>query len=145
MPKDNLFDIKRVMNNERTFGILKRSLEIEVSFAKNQITSAIGVKDQKFRSDIDQATSTQDLDEAGSVVGCTQMHLETSDSSIAKRLHEDHALVEFKTKGEVPEAMQEKKGLPMLTGRQIAFTLNAFLKFNDVLGRAHGHDRRAAH
>ena len=51
MPKDKFFGIKWIMNKARTLIILERSLETEISFAKNQHTSAKRVKDQKFRSD----------------------------------------------------------------------------------------------
>ena len=39
MPKDKVFAIKWMMNEERTLGILKRSLQVETSFTKDQITS----------------------------------------------------------------------------------------------------------
>ena len=45
------FGTKCTMNKERTIDIFKRSLEIEIWFTKNQITSATCLKDQKFRHD----------------------------------------------------------------------------------------------
>ena len=49
--EDTFFGIKWTLHKERTVDNLKRSLEIEISFAKNQNTSAICVKGQTFQSD----------------------------------------------------------------------------------------------
>ena len=70
-------------------------------------------------SEIDQATSRQGFDEAGSAFDCTRMQLETLDSpSCARVMKIMHS--EFQRKVQVAEEMQETHVLPMLTGRQTA-------------------------
>ena len=92
----------------------------KTSFRREAITGSTHPRQAAdWFSKIDQATSTQHVDEA-------------LDSQIAKgsdkRLHS-----EFKRKVEVADETQEKKGLPMLTGRQIAF-----FRSKDIQGRAIG-------
>ena len=66
------------------------------------------------------------------------MHLETLDSPNCGRLFLHIMNSEFKRKFQVTETTQEKKGLPMLIGRHIAFMIYAVVKINDVHGPAIG-------
>ena len=50
--EDNAFAITWIMNKECTLGILKRSLEIQISFAKKQNTPAACVTDEKCQPHI---------------------------------------------------------------------------------------------
>ena len=105
----------------------------KTSFRREAITGSTHLRQAAdWFSKIDQATSTQHVDEAGSVFGCTRTQLEALDSKIAKG-SKQRLQSEFMRKVEVADEMQEKKGLPMLTGRQIAF-----FRSNDTKGGAIG-------
>ena len=73
--------------HETRFKNWKTSLQREVittSFRSRQVTD--------WSSETDAAISTQDMDGAGSVFGCTRMHLETLDSQIAEGFFAHHEL-----------------------------------------------------
>ena len=72
----------------------------------------------------------KDLNEAGSVFGCTRMHCENRDFKIANGLVEIMNS-EFKRKVQMAEEMLVEMELPILTGRHIAFMICAF-KVSDV-------------
>ena len=65
------------------------------------------------------------------------MQFETLDSQIAKGLMQSHEL-RVQENNQVAQEMQEKTGLPMLTGRLIAFMIHALFKVSDVQGGATG-------
>ena len=80
-------------------------------------------------SEVDQATSIQDLDEGGSVLGCARMQFEA-------RLDADHEHSVQENKVQVDEETQDKNGLPMSTRREFVRMIYAFFKVTDVRGRA---------
>ena len=82
-------------------------------------------------AEFDQAKSMQDLYDVGFVFGSTRMSFDTLQSQIANGLMKIMNL-ECKRKVQVAQELQEKKNLPMLTGRQFAFMINVHFKINDV-------------
>ena len=59
----------------------------KISFGREVVTGPTHPRQvSDWLSEIDQASSMQDMDDAGSVFGCTQMQIETRDSQIAKGL-----------------------------------------------------------
>ena len=88
-------------------------------------------------AEIDQATSRQVLDDVGSVLGSTRMSIvKTLGSPAAKGLMKIMN-PEFKSQNQVVDELQEKKKLPTLTGRQLAFMIFVFFfEINDVQGGA---------
>ena len=85
----------------------------------------------EWLAETDQANAMQDLDDVRSVFGSNWMSFQTLDSQIARGLNNIMDL-EFKRS----EELQQKANLPMLTGRQIGFTICAPININDVERRA---------
>ena len=71
---------------------------------------------QQWQRVIDQVKSMRELDDVESVIGSHPMSFETLDLMNP----------EFKKTNQLAEEMQEKKGLPMLTGRPVAFIIYAW-------------------